>query len=352
MSWPISTPSQIAARQIQDLRSALGLPDDAEVNEVTRALAGAWSGSAYELLLFQRVLADELMPDRATEWLPRHASIWDVPRRQPTKARGAALAEGAANLPLPAGIAVTSSKGQLYTTTASIALDAAGQGTVDLVAAEAGSAGNLPSGAVLTLVSPIAGLTGQALTVGSDGLTGGLDIEDIEDWRGRILDEIRNPAAGGTVTDYERWARQVVGASGLVAVYPEWGGLGTVGVIVALPGGGGVPSPAQIAEIEAVMAANRPVTAAVIVLPALLLPVNHTIALTPDTTTTRAAVTTALQAFYGLSRIGEAIPLSRIGEAISAAPGEDSHVLISPTAAITPTRRQLPVLGSITWVSP
>ncbi|MCH8476190.1 MAG: hypothetical protein LAT55_13295, partial [Opitutales bacterium] len=65
-----------------------------------------------------------------------------------------------------------------------------------------------------------------------------------------------------------------------------------------------------------------------------------------------AAVTSAVQAFFANeAMIGERLSFSRLSEAISAAPGEQSHVLIEPGRDVIPGRDRLLVPGSITWVA-
>ena len=39
------------------------------------------------------------------------------------------------------------------------------------------------------------------------GLNDGEDIEDVEDWRNKILAGKRNPPHGGSEEDYEKWKK-------------------------------------------------------------------------------------------------------------------------------------------------
>jgi uncharacterized phage protein gp47/JayE len=150
----------------------------------------------------------------------------------------------------------------------------------------------------------------------------------------------------------EAWARAASAEVAHVAVRPLWLGAGTVGVVAAMAGPR-VPTAPEIALIAAAIEAERPVTAAVIVLPAVLLPVALQIRVSPDTTATRAAITGALDALFAReAAIGMRLPRSRISEAISSAAGEYSHDLVAPAADVVPGPTELPVRGAITWLAP
>ncbi len=95
-------------------------------------------------------------------------------------------------------------------------------------AEEAGVAGNLAAGAVLTLLSPLPG-TGSTGAVTESGITGGADIESIAELLDRLLYVRRNPPVGGALHDYVIWAREVPGVSRAWA-WDAWHGPGTVGL--------------------------------------------------------------------------------------------------------------------------
>ncbi|MBW6402090.1 baseplate J/gp47 family protein [Roseomonas sp. HJA6] len=348
MTWPLPTPEDIAARAAAVIEAQFPGIDARTSTSAAGVLARAIAMSVYEVWLHQRRLADEMLPDTAADWLERLASIWGVPRNAATAATGLVQFSGAAGLVVPSGVQARGPTGARYTTTAGGPI--AGDGTL-IVAARAddtGTAGYAAAGTVLDLVSPIGGLTAQTATVQAPGLTGGRATDSDEVLRARLLAQIREPSRGGAAADYDKWARAVAGI-GYVSV--EAGGLGTVRVIVALDGPAAA-QPGDVTNVTASIEAARPVTAAVTVLAATLLPVALTVAVTPDTQAVRTAVQGALTIFFATdARIGQAIPLSRISEAISAASGEYSHRIVSPTSTVTPSSTQLPVLGTITWSS-
>src|SRR3546814_8368904 len=103
----------------------------------------------------------------------------------------------------------------------------------------------------------------------------------------------------------------------------------------------------------------KPVTARVIVVPAVLEAIPISVRLRPDTAATRLAVTEAFIRFIASigdveaegndSPIGALIARSRVSEAISAANGEYTHDLLVPAASYTIANPHPPITGTITW---
>lgn len=348
MTWPIPTADEVTDRAAAAFERLLPGIDARSEYALAGVIARVQGLSTYDLWLHQRALADELLPDTAVDWLERHASLWGITRNAAEAAAGTVQVAGVNGTPVPGGISLRSATGALYTTQASATI-AAGVASLSVLADEAGAAGNLAASATLDLVSPIAGLSAQTATVEAAGLTGGQDEEDDQSLRSRLLARIRKPPAGGAARDYEAWAKEVAGVA-YVSVVGGWQGAGTVGIIIAMTGPVAATA-GDVANVLAVIDPARPVTAQPTVVAATLLPVALSIRVSPDSALTRAAIAANLAAFFvAEAAIGGAIPLSRISEAISAAGGEYSHEITSPTVAVTPAAYQLPVLGAITWV--
>lgn len=360
MSWPIPAPGAIAERYAASFEAAFaldpdtGLPRPATVDArspgtALRAIGVAAEETWTELYLYQASLAGELMPDTAQDWLARHAAEWGVPQLQPLTALGNLIFAGAAGTVLPQAVEVYSPAGLRWQTSAAATIPASGAVAVPAEAQTAGTASNLPAGTVLALVSPVAGLNPQSAVVDSAGFVGGRDLEAVEAWRARILQRIRQRGQAGSAADYDGWARDA--GAGYVAVLPRWIGAGTVGVAVLMPGPR-APSAAELARIDAAVQDRRPVTAVAVTLAGALSPVDFSLALSPDSVSTRAAALTALAAFFAReARIGQAIPHSRIDEAVSSAAGEYAHVIAAPAGDIAPAATALPTLGSVTFTS-
>lgn len=352
MSWPVPTPDAIAGRAAAVYELAFPGIDARSANSVAGVHTRIVGLTAYDLYLQQAAIARELFPDSAIDALPRHASIWGVPRRQPIAATGTGTVTAQDAVTVPAGTVATAASGARYITRGSVNIAANSTGTVRLVAAEGGSAGNLPAGTTLQLVSPIGGLTAQAIVLDGGGMAGGADLETLDSWRARILQKIRQPPQGGAIADYQEWA--LAAGAAFVNVVPDWVGRGSVGVIIAAAG----PSVASDQLVEAVAdyindPTRRPVTHRVVVVAASLAPVDVTVRLIPDTVQTRAAALSALQLFFRqAASLGATLYVSRLSSAISSASGAYAHDLVLPADDVTFTAAQMPVLGTVTWGTP
>jgi uncharacterized phage protein gp47/JayE len=360
MPWPIPKPGETAERfygAYEGLRAPDGRPlglDPRQSNSLAGVQARTTDEVVFELWLYQAAIADELMPDRAQEWLVRHGAVWGIYREPARKAVGRVLLRGGEGTPVPSNVALD---GGAVVTTEGGEIPVGGVLSVAAAATTAGTAGKRSAGAVLQLVSPVAGLAPQSAEVDGNGLAGGTEIEALEAFRGRLLDRIQEPPHGGTEPDWRRWARQ--GGAGYVGVLPRWLGPGTVGVAIAMPGPR-VPTPSELAEVEVVIDAARPVTAEAVVFGATILPIDLLLLVRPDTQAVRQAVATAAASWFALNaRVGGIwdsqraegkvpyVPLSRLSEALSSASGEYSHRLVDPVAEPAIGPAQMPVLGAI-----
>jgi hypothetical protein len=88
----------------------------------------------------------------------------------------------------------------------------------NVTAEQAGVAGNLADGAQVQLETAIAGISRSGNVVDTVNL--GVEEEDEEVYRARVLFEIRTVGGGGNAVDYKRWAEEV---SGVKRAYPYGG---------------------------------------------------------------------------------------------------------------------------------
>lgn len=315
------------------------------------ALARVAAGSAHLLHGHLVNIAAELLPDTATGLnLERWSSILGLSRKPKAKASGITQFAGTISTSIPIGTRVVRSDGVEYETVAAGAIDFSGTADVSVRAVLAGEDGNADEGTVLTLVSPIAGIQ-SATTVQSGGLVGGTDEESDDDLRVRILLRIQNPPQGGAHTDYEAWALEVPAVTRAFTVEANRG-IGTVDVtfLTDEETGGPIPTAAKVTQVQDYIDPLRPVTADVLVVAPTLLNLDPEITIVPDTQAVRDAVEANLEdLLLEFAEPGVTLPLSKIVEAISTAPGEESHTLISPTADVTPAALQIVTLGTITW---
>ncbi|ACV64917.1 Baseplate J family protein [Desulfofarcimen acetoxidans DSM 771] len=124
-----------------------------------------------------------------------------------------------------------------FTTIGEVTLDVNGIGYADIKAVVPGKSGNVSVGAISILTKPISGI--KSVT-NEKPTTGGLDEEDKELLRERILKECQKDEGDGNSADYEIWAKEVAGV-GNVLVEPLWQGEGTVRVVILDPDGRDAP---------------------------------------------------------------------------------------------------------------
>jgi uncharacterized phage protein gp47/JayE len=364
MSWPIPAPADISDRYSSALELAFAVDDDGNPqaidarssNSVLGVMAREHGMDGYEQYLFQANQAKELFPDTAVMELARHGKIWGVPRVQAQFGIGPVTFTGAPGTQIPAETRIYT--GSTYWDVDATVEIASGATTVSaqVTAEGAGAAGNLPAGTVLSLLSPIGGLTAQTAVVGIGGIQGGADIQTLDAWRAAILAKIRQPPAGGNKNDYTNWAK-TAGAA-FVGVQPLWVGPGSVGIIIVMPGPR-APTSDEIAAVQAYINTYCPVTAEpnAYVLGGVLTPVPMQIALNPDSAAARIAVQAAVDLFYQSDPFAAAVEgtvyRSRLSDAISSVAGETSHTIFLPNVdATTVTATQMPVTSTITWGAP
>jgi len=95
---------------------------------------------------------------------------------------------------------------------------AGGVATVTVQAETTGEDGNLTAGDTLTIESQVAGLSAAAEYNATT--TTGVDREDEDTYRRRVLTEIRTVGGGGNSADYRTWGEAV---AGVAAIYPYAG---------------------------------------------------------------------------------------------------------------------------------
>jgi uncharacterized phage protein gp47/JayE len=375
---PYVPPTETVLRERQEayLEDALrawcgrhGRPvDPAALARAVRDPHGVWSillrNNAMLLANAHRHLAwavEQWFVDRATpEFVTdAHGPIWLGARRPATRARGRGTLTGIAGTVIPAGLELTVAGAAFVEVEVASVIGGGGTATVDLVAINPGDAANAPAGAVLPLVTPLIGLSAQAVTLDAGGLAGGAAAETVEAYRARILERIRAPAHGGAAFDYPTWIKSAF-AVAHVAVAPILQ-RGVVRVVVAM-GTREAPRAPNEAELEAMRVhlgryeqteGVRPVTAEVIMVPVTLRPISHRIAPRPDTTAVRQAIAAAITAFYASeATIGGTIELSRLVEAIASADGEYAHDLHAPASSVACGVTELAVPGALAWGPP
>ena len=349
MPWIRPTLKELTDRIEDDLTSRLTGNSTLLRRSVLAVFSRVWAGASHLMHGFLEWVSRQVFPDSAeAEFLSRWASIWGVERKAADYASGLVTFTGNDGAVIPAGAQLQRSDAVLFTTRADGTIS---NGTVDISveADEAGEAGDTEAGVTLTLLSPIAEVNSSAV-VATGGITNGEDEEIDDRLRVRLISRIQQPPHGGADFDYKEWALEIAGVT-RAWVYPMHYGPGSVGVTFVLDGESNIiPDAAKVAEVQAYIEAERPVTAEVYVFAPTAVPLDLEISVTPNTSAVQAAVRAQLEDLIRReAEPGGTILLSHINEAISIAAGETDHTLISPTTDVTHSTGEIAVMGAVTW---
>jgi uncharacterized phage protein gp47/JayE len=319
-------------------------------SSVERVLAYVLAGVAHSVHGHLEWVVRQLLPttcDRPV--LLAWGVMLDLPVNPATQAVRKATFTGSAGT-IAIGDILQDAEGAEWEVTLGGAISA-GSVVVTARAALAGSAGNLDSGASLSLVVPIAGIDTDGTV--TDETEDGSDEEDTEAYRVRILDELRTPSKGGGPGDYVGWAKEV---SGVTRAW-EFGnrmGVGTVSLAFVRDGDGSgediIPSVGEVETVQAYLDALMPLDmqAVYVQAPNAVL-WDATIKLSPNTEATQLAAAAAIaEVFKTESDLETALHVSKIDEAISTAVGEDKHEIVTSTS-LDPGTWGLLIPGTITW---
>jgi uncharacterized phage protein gp47/JayE len=309
-----------------------------------------------------------------TENLDLHGEEFGVARNPAFPAGGFVDIDVAAAVTLDAGAVFRRSDGVEYLAIANGSTDAPGTLTIEVVAALDGKTTVCDAGTPLEIVSGLTGDNNALASVASGGIVGGVDVEDDESFRQRILFRKRNPPHGGSAADYVLWAGQVSGVSfmlGRPTVFVErlYAGPGTVRVFPLMFGlyADGIPSDTDIARVKEHIETVRPAGAVVVVAKPIAVPIDIVISgLSPDRSDVREAVLTELRdTFVRRSRVAgidqdngnmpylaypTSFSRSWLWQAVANASGEDRHIITSPAADQALTAGQMATMGNVTFV--
>jgi uncharacterized phage protein gp47/JayE len=362
MPFTRPTLQAIIDRTQGDIKGSLGITTILR-RSLLAALARAISGAAHQLHGHLVFISKQIFPDQAeVEFLERWASIYGLERNPATFAQIQIDVTFTAAATVSAGTIYQRTDQTEYTVNADIVAVGAGVVQGIVTASVAGSGPNIDDGETLSLQSPIANVDTDA-TVDST-VVEGEDEETDEALRQRLVDRIQQPPAGGKVSDYIAFAKDVSGVT-RVWVLPDWLGPGTVGVSFVQDNDTPsiIPDAAEIALVQTSIDEQKPVTAGAVAIAPIENTTPMTISIFPNTADVRAAVEAELEdLFLRESQVKGAfqavnlpvytgkISLSRINEAISIAAGEQDHILTSPTVDPEPaTDNGLLTLGTLTF---
>lgn len=207
MTWTRPTLQQIIDRMQGDALTYIG-EEAAIPGSRTYNLVRVWAGVIHYLHGYQEAAVGEILPTTSTELglLPQHAALWGIARLPAVAANiTVTVTWTVIGNDIPAGTLFLGADGLEYLTDALVTSPVApGTKPVAMTCQTAGAAGNRSAGAVLTLASPIAGITDAGVYASTT--TTGTDQETVDDWSDRILTRARNTPQGGSEADWEAWA--------------------------------------------------------------------------------------------------------------------------------------------------
>ena len=351
MAFARPTLTELIDRVLADIGTRVTGVDGAVLRKSLLGVIGrAEAGAVHMLYGYIDWVAKQAIPDTAEkEYLERWAAIWGVARKTASFATTQVLLATSAGALIPAGTLVQRQDGVQYSTVADVTTTA-GTTVVPVIAISAGASGNAASGTAVFLVSPIAGVQGNASL--QDPALGGDDMESDSRLLGRLLDRIQSPPQGGAQADYVNWALEVPGVT-RVWVYPLQMGPGTVTVLFVCDDSADIiPDTGKVAEVQAKIDVERPVTAEVFAAAPIGVPLDLAIKLSPNTAAVQAAVRNELQDLLVRdAEPGKPILISRLREAVSLAAGEADNSILSPTTDVAHGTGHFPTLGAITFSS-
>lgn len=287
--------------------------------------------------------------DRLQDW----ATLYGVNRLTATAASGSVTFTGTAGATLLKGAVLRGANGQDYTVAMAVTL-AGAMGTAVVVCQAPGVAGNLPTGAELTLVDPLPGIGGTA-TVDAHGLTGGSVQESGEDWRARVVDEWQTVttvgARGGRAADYVYWAKSAHPSVTGALVQMHTLGMGTVVVRPICNGlANRLPTQSVLDAVLVKMQSAAPVMPEIFVVAPSLRPVAVTLdlAATVDTAGNRAAIDAALRAVVQAEQsAGSTLLLSELDAAVATVTTQ--YTRTAPVTDVTCAAGEVFAPPVITW---
>jgi uncharacterized phage protein gp47/JayE len=320
-------------------------------------------GAALHLLYdYLEYAKDQLFILTADEaHLEKHGAEYGIFKNNGTRATGSTVMSGTVGETIPAQTEIQSDSDNIYRTDSLATIGAGGTVSVAFTAAEVGNDYNEDAGTTLTFVSPLINVNVDT-TVDSNGITGGLNEDTVEEFRTKILNRKRKPPHGGTEDDYETWALEYAGVTRAWSI-PQYQGAGTIGLAFVMDDETDIfPDETTRDAVKAYIVAHSdpgtgktvgvPVTAqpGFFVIENAALTMNMTIQISPNTSAVQSAVLAKLADMI-LQKGGaeETVTISHIYEAVSTSLGEEKCKIIVPTDDVTATAAQVHVLGDVTF---
>ena len=284
------------------------------------------------------------------EYLDRHAQLRGLERKQAVQAQGVVRFSAGETSDydrmIPQGtVCMTAGLIRFVTTQPAKLLTGTLFVDVPVQAVEAGAAGNVAAGAILSMaVAP----TGIASCTNPQPCTGGGDQEGDEELRQRVLESFKRLPNGANAAYYEQQAMsfdQVAAAQ----VIPRPRGTGTVDVIVATLAG--TPGEELLGELTAYFQARREIAVEVQVKEPETQTVDVAVQIAVedgwDVETVSAQVKQTLENWFTGRLLGRSVLRAEMGNLVYSCEGVANYSIASPAADVAARTGVLPVLGSL-----
>lgn len=312
----------------------------------------AVAAQVYSLYLQAEWTKRQCFPQTAEgEYLDLHAALRGVERKSAAPAKGtirfSVPAAAQSDRTIPVGTVCMTAGLVRFETTEEAVLEAGSlYADVPAQALEAGAAGNAAAGTILTMAVAPAGV---AACTNPAAFAGGVDAEDDESLRIRVLDTFRRLANGANAAYYQQTAmafEEVAAAT----VLPRKRGVGTVDVVIATAAG--TPGEDLLEQVEEKLQKAREIAVDV----AVSAPVTQTVNVSAqvkaaegrDGAQVRNAVKQAVQGWFTGERLSRPVLLAELGSVIYAVEGVENYAITAPAADIAAVAGTLPVLGTLT----
>lgn len=312
----------------------------------------AVAAQVYSLYVQAEWLGRQVLPQTAEgEFLDRHAQLRGIARKEAAPAEGVirfAAGETADTARvIPVGtVCMTAGRVRFETTEEGAIPPGELTAEVPVLAAEAGSAGNVAAGSVVVMAVAPAGV---ASCTNPEPCTGGADREGDGGLRARVMDSFRRLPNGANAAFYQREALsfpQIVAAS----VIPRPRGIGTVDVIAATRAG--APDEGLLAQLNDYFQARREIAVEVQVKAPTLAAVAVYVQIKPAEGYTFAqaaeTVKARLQAWFTGERLGQGVLRSQLADLMYHCEGVANYNIVSPRKDVAGSPEVLPQLGRVT----
>ena len=311
----------------------------------------ALAAQVYSLYIQADWVARQAFPQTAEgEYLDYHAQLRSLERKAPVAARGvvrfSAGEVSETDREIPQGtVCMTAGLIRFETTQPGVVLAGTLEADVPVRALEAGSAGNVAAGTIISMaVAPV----GISACTNPQPCAGGDDGEEDEQLRERILDTFRRLPNGANAAFYEQGALSFDQVAGAVAI-PRPRGVGSVDVVVSTLAG--TPDEELLAELQDYFDQRREIAVDVEVRAPRPIQVDLSVQVSAkggwEAQQVEAQVEEALRAWFDGKLLGKDVLLAQIGSIIYGCEGVENYVILSPAADLNVEADQLPTLGAL-----